>query len=58
MEEFDIPPHRRRLDHKAPENGSESPKASIYLPERWLDLEGNHDGYAGPMLPFGAGPRG
>lgn len=29
-----------------------------YQPERWLDGEGQYDAYAGPMMPFGAGPRG
>lgn len=59
MDDYDIEPRLRSASSKPRATGKWDRKTKgIYQPERWLDAQGNYDGYAGPMLPFGAGPRG
>ena len=59
MDDFEIKPELRSPTSKSRASGRwlRETKA-LYQPERWLDADGNYDAYAGPMLPFGAGPRG
>ncbi|KAJ9485207.1 hypothetical protein VN97_g8148 [Penicillium thymicola] len=59
MDDYDIEPQLRSASSKPRATSKWDRKTKgIYQPERWLDTQGNYDGYAGPMLPFGAGPRG
>lgn len=59
MDEFEIDPSVRSPSSRPRAAGRWEPGTKgQYQPERWLDAEGEFDGYRGPMLPFGAGPRG
>jgi cytochrome P450 len=59
MEDFDIDPEIRSPSSRPRTVGKwERATKGVYMPERWIDKDGNYDAYAGPMLPFGAGPRG
>jgi hypothetical protein len=59
MEEFEIDPKLRSPSSRPRTTGKWLRETKgLYQPERWIDKEGNYDAYAGPMLPFGAGPRG
>ena len=59
MDDFDIKPQLRSPTSKPRASGKWlRATKGLYQPERWLDVNGNYDAYAGPMLPFGAGPRG
>lgn len=59
MEDFAIDPKLRSITSKPRESGKWVRETKgQYQPERWIDADGKYDGYAGPMLPFGAGPRG
>ncbi|KAM7214800.1 Cytochrome P450 [Rhypophila decipiens] len=60
MDDFQIDPKLRSATSRQRETGSgwERSTKGLYMPERWLDKDGKYDAYAGPMLPFGAGPRG
>ncbi|KAM7202687.1 Cytochrome P450 [Rhypophila sp. PSN 637] len=60
MEDFQIDPKLRSATSRQREtgNGCERSTKGLYMPDRRLDEDGKYDAYAGPMLPFGAGPRG
>ncbi|KAI1412826.1 cytochrome P450 [Hypoxylon sp. FL1857] len=59
MDDFVIDPTIRSATSKQREAGKwDRATKGLYQPERWLDENGKYDAYAGPMLPFGAGPRG
>ena len=59
MDDFDIHPDLRSPTSKPRASGKwQRETKGLYQPERWLDEKGVFDAYAGPMLPFGAGPRG
>ncbi|KAI1145524.1 cytochrome P450 [Nemania diffusa] len=59
MDDFQINPEVRSATSRPRETGSwKRETKGLFLPERWLNSEGKYDAYAGPMLPFGAGPRG
>jgi cytochrome P450 len=59
MDNFVIDPEVRSPTSRPRETGRwERATKGLYMPERWLDGEGKYNPYAGPMLPFGAGPRG
>ena len=59
MDDFVINPALRSASSKPRHSGKWSRESKgLYQPERWLDAKGDFDAYAGPMLPFGAGPRG
>ena len=59
MDDFDIEPQLRSQTSKPRATGKwERASKGLYQPERWLDADGNFNDVAGPMLPFGAGPRG
>ncbi|MDI1488091.1 MAG: hypothetical protein OHK93_007365 [Ramalina farinacea] len=59
MDDFIINPGLRSASSKPRHSGKWSRETKgLYQPERWLDAKGEFDAYAGPMLPFGAGPRG
>lgn len=61
MDDFRIDPRLRSATSRPRETGSwDRASKGVYMPERWLkgDGDGSFDAYAGPMLPFGAGPRG
>jgi cytochrome P450 len=59
MDDFVIDPKVRSPTSRAREAGRwERSTKGLYRPERWLDADGKFNAYAGPMLPFGAGPRG
>ncbi|KAL9112789.1 MAG: hypothetical protein Q9227_003092 [Pyrenula ochraceoflavens] len=59
MEEFEVDPKLRSASSRPRAAGRwEKGSKGEYRPERWIDEEGVYDGYRGPMLPFGAGPRG
>ncbi|KAI0469937.1 cytochrome P450 [Xylariaceae sp. FL0804] len=59
MDDFQIEPAVRSATSRPRETGRwKRETKSAFMPERWLDANGRYDAYAGPMLPFGAGPRG
>ncbi|OTB00233.1 hypothetical protein M426DRAFT_268158 [Hypoxylon sp. CI-4A] len=59
MEDFIIDPKIRSATSRQRETGKwDRATKGSYQPERWLDKDGKYDAYAGPMLSFGAGPRG
>ena len=59
MDDFAIDPKLRSPTSRPRESGPwKRASKLVYQPERWLDADGNYDAYAGPMLAFGAGPRG
>ena len=59
MDDFDIKSQLRSPTSKPRASGKwVRATKGLYQPERWLDANGDFDANAGPMLPFGAGPRG
>ncbi|RAL09578.1 cytochrome P450 [Aspergillus homomorphus CBS 101889] len=59
MDDFEIDPQLRSPSSRPRTTGKwDRTTKGVYQPERWIDAQGNYDAYAGPMLPFGAGPRG
>lgn len=59
MDDFDIAPELRSPTSKPRATGKwERASKGLFQPERWLDADGSFNAIAGPMLPFGAGPRG
>ncbi|KAI5853649.1 cytochrome P450 [Durotheca rogersii] len=59
MDDFVIDPALQSPTSKQRETGPwRRGTKGLYQPEHWIDTQGNYNGYAGPMIPFGAGPRG
>ena len=58
MDDFDIKPEIRSASSRPRTGTWERITKGLFQPERWLDADGKYNAYAGPMLPFGAGPRG